>query len=343
VDGATPETCHACGFDAEAWTPHDAATLLDALGVWWRLALADLPADAVNRRPAPGVWSALEYGQHSALVTAVLRFAIEQVLDDDGTRLPPAPEGDGPAGAPVQLDAAVVVADLDREGHALAAVTRHADPDAWAHVGHSGDRRIQADAALRHAVHDASHHLMDVSRGLAALGAGPPSATGVVVQVNASNGGVPKRAVPEGWVSSSGLEGDHQAERLHHGRPFQALCLWSLEVIEELAADGHPIAPGAAGENVTLSGLDWSTLRPGALLRVDDVLAELSFPAIPCAKQTRWFSDGDFQRISHTRNPHLARWYAWVREAGAVRPGATVVLQPTDRPHGRGDPDGRPA
>jgi len=329
VDGVTPETCAACGFDAGAWTPHAAATLLDALGLWWRLALADLPADTVNRRPAPDVWSALEYGQHSALVTAVLRFAIEQILDDE-TRLPPAPEGDGSAGAPVQLAVDAVVADLDREGRALAAVTRRFDPEGWTRVGYSGERPIQAGAALRHAVHDASHHLMDVSRGLAALRAGAPSATGVVVQVNASDGGVPKHAVPEGWVSPSGLAGDHQAERLHHGRPFQALCLWSLEVIEELAADGHPIAPGAAGENVTLSGLDWSTLRPGALLRVDDVLAELSFPAIPCAKQTRWFSDGDFQRISHTRNPHLARWYAWVREAGVVRPGATVVLQPAD-------------
>jgi MOSC domain-containing protein YiiM len=141
---------------------------------------------------------------------------------------------------------------------------------------------------------------------------------------------VPKRPVAGGSVGRRGLAGDHQAERRHHGRPFQALCLWSTEVIDALAQAGHPISPGAAGENLTLSGLDWATLRPGARLRVGTALAELSFPATPCVKQTRWFADGDFGRIGHTRNPQWTRWYAWVREPGAVQPGDAAVVQPND-------------
>ena len=62
-----------------------------------------------------------------------------------------------------------------------------------------------------------------------------------------------------------------------------------------------------------------------------DALAELSYPAIPCPKQTRWFVDGDFARIGHARNPRLTRWYAWVREPGEVRAGAPAQLQPPDR------------
>jgi MOSC domain-containing protein YiiM len=329
VDGVTVETCAACGFDATAWTPHDAATLLDALGTWWRLGPVDVAPDLLNRRPAPDVWSPLEYARHSALVTAVLRVVIEQVLTEDGVRLPPPPDGAPPVGAPQLLDHETVVAHLEREGHALAALARGAEPTGWSHVGHAGHQRVQAGAALRHAVHDASHHLMDVSRGLASLGAGPTPRTGAVAQVNASNGGVPKHAVESGWINHAGLVGDHQAERRYHGRPFQALCLWSLEVIDRLAADGHPIAPGCAGENVTLAGLDWAAVGAGARLRIGDALAEVSFPAVPCAKQTRWFTDGDFARISHARNPHLARWYAWVREPGEVRPGSAVVLQPS--------------
>jgi len=330
MDGVTTETCAECGFDATAWNPHDAATLLDALGTWWHLGPSGLPAEVLNARPAREVWSALEYGQHSALVTAVLAAAIEQIVAADGATLPPAPQSAPGPGPVATLDPTVVVADLEREGHALAALTRRVDADAWTHVGRAGDQPIQAGAALRHAVHDASHHLMDISRGLAVLGTEPPAATGTVVQVNASNGGVPKRAVDAGWVDRAGLRGDHQAERRHHGRPFQALCLWSLEVIESLASDGHPIAPGCAGENLTLAGVDWAALRPGVRLRIGDVLAELSFPAIPCAKQTRWFADGDFARIGHDRNPQLARWYAWVRAPGEVRPGTTVTVQPTD-------------
>jgi len=189
---------------------------------------------------------------------------------------------------------------------------------------------VQADAGLLHAIHDATHHWLDVGRGLAALDVGTPAATGRVAQVNTSDGGVPKRAVPRATVGRRGLEGDRQAERLHHGRPFQALCLWSTEVIDELAGHGHALAPGAAGENLTLSGLEWASLRPGARLRVGTALAELSFPATPCAKQTRWFADGDFSRISHGRNPQWTRWYAWVREPGLVRAGDRAVLQPHD-------------
>ncbi|MBU3718381.1 MAG: hypothetical protein FGM45_08780, partial [Actinobacteria bacterium] len=78
-------------------------------------------------------------------------------------------------------------------------------------------------------------------------GHGPAKGTGAVVQVNTSKGGVPKGPVAEAYVGWRGIEGDVQKERAHHGRPFQALCLWSAEVIDRLRADGHPIDYGSAG------------------------------------------------------------------------------------------------
>ncbi len=135
-----------------------------------------------------------------------------------------------------------------------------------------------------HLAHEISHFQMDVGRELAAAGAGTPPARGLVDRVNVSGGGVPKLPTGGGGIGHAGLEGDRQADRKHHGRPFQALCLWSAEVIDELAAAGHPIGPGSAGENLTLSGIDWTALRPGARLRVGTALAELSFPAVPCAQ-----------------------------------------------------------
>jgi len=327
VDGRTPETCEECGFDARDWRVRDAATFFDALGYWWRLAAANVAAADLNRRPAPDVWSALEYGFHSAMVTAVLRGGIEQILETDGCELPPVPSAPATAGESAAVDPKVVLDALQDEGAALGSVAARRDV-AWTNVGHLDGATVQAEAALLHAVHDASHHLMDVARGLAAVGVATPRGTGLVERVNTSAGGVPKNPVAHGRVDRRGLDGDRQADRKHHGRPFQALCLWSADVIEALARDGHPIAAGCAGENLTLRGLDWRSLRPGSRLRIGSALVELSFPAVPCKKQTRWFADGDFKRIAYEVNPQWVRWYGWVREPGDVTPGDAVVVQP---------------
>ncbi|HKY75865.1 MAG TPA: MOSC domain-containing protein, partial [Acidimicrobiia bacterium] len=151
---------------------------------------------------------------------------------------------------------------------------------------------------------------------------------GVVAQLSASDGGVPKRAVTVAEVGDRGLIGDRQADRRNHGRPLQALCLWSTEVIEGLQAEGHPIQAGAAGENVTISGVEWTTLRTGVQLLIGDVLAEVSAYATPCAKNAGWFADRDFRRIDADRHPGWSRVYAWVREPGTIRPGDAVVVEP---------------
>ncbi|MEY2566777.1 MAG: hypothetical protein QOE35_1306 [Actinomycetota bacterium] len=331
MDGITPETCKECGFDARAWKVRDGVSLLAATGAWWEMALNGIDEADLNRRPAPTVWSVLEYGIHTALVLAMIREGVEVIMGTDGVALPAIPDGANAAAddADAELDPHAVVADLAREGNAIAALAKDADRATWTNTGTLPDGTvIQAAALYVHAAHDASHHQMDVSRGLAAIGAGTPKQLGTVVRVNASGGGVPKRSIGGAEVSHAGLDGDHQANRKHHGRPFQALCLWSSDVIAELAAQGHPIEAGSAGENVTVEGLDWSSLRPGARLRVGSAIAELSFPAVPCQKQTQWFSDGDFGRLAYERNPQWVRWYAWVRETGRVDEGDAVVVRP---------------
>ena len=290
---------------------------------------AEIGAEALNQRPAPGVWSTLEYGLHTAFVTAVIQVGLTAILAVDDARLPDPPTTAGGDDQPaLELDAPTVVTEIERAGHELAALARGAAPAEWAHRGQLATGPVQAEALLLHAVHDATHHQLDVGRGLAAIGAGTPPGRGRVVQVNASDGGVPKRAVATGTVGFDGLVGDRQADRRHHGRPFQALCLWSDEARRDLAGAGHAVEPGAVGENLTLSGIDWRTLRPGTRVRAGSALVEVSFPATPCHKQARWFTDRDFSRLSHEQHPAWARWYAWVREPGVVRAGDPVVVQP---------------
>ncbi len=155
-----------------------------------------------------------------------------------------------------------------------------------------------------------------------------PGSVGVVArvhQINLSKGGVPKLPVGSAIVDESGVVGDEQADRVHHGHPEQALCLFSLEVIERFQEEGHPIAPGSAGENLTISGLDWNDVVPGSRYRIgESVEFEVTGYATPCSKNAGWFVDGDFGRMSHRRHPGESRIYARVLAGGSITPGDPV-------------------
>ncbi len=153
------------------------------------------------------------------------------------------------------------------------------------------------------------------------------TAAGRVVQLSASNGGVPKLPLAEATVDTNGITVDRQADRRAHGGPRRALCLFALERIEALAAEGHPIAPGATGENVTTSGIDWNRVTPGARLRLgEEVLIEVTGYTEPCWKNAQWFLEGDFSAMDQEVRPGFSRVYARVLEGGDLRPGDPVEL-----------------
>ena len=148
-----------------------------------------------------------------------------------------------------------------------------------------------------------------------------------VHQINISNGGVPKTPVDHAVIGERGLTDDRQTDMVHHGSPDQALCLYSLEVIEGLRAEGHPIEPGFAGENLTLTGLDWHQIVPGLRIAIGaEIEAEVTDYTTPCSKNARWFIDGNFARMSQRLHPGESRVYAKILKGGVVRSGDEVVL-----------------
>ena len=177
-------------------------------------------------------------------------------------------------------------------------------------------------------LHAALHVLHELGRNHRANGAAAPTQTGSVHQISANNGGVPKLPIQQAMIGIRGIEGDRQQERKHHGRLWQAICLQSLEAIERMQAEGHSIAPGSAGENITVLGVDWATIRPNTRIRVGEALLEISLPAIPCRHNAQWFSDGDFMRMHHTKHPAETRWYATVIDPGPVATGDEIVVEP---------------
>ncbi len=154
----------------------------------------------------------------------------------------------------------------------------------------------------------------------------PDTSHGRLESINVSRGGVPKAKVFEALVTEHGLDGDRQGDARYHGGTDRAVVLFSLEVIQALQREGHPISVGTTGENLTVSRLDWTTLEPGAELQIGDVRLAITKYASPCEKIRPSFLTGDVTRISQKRHPGWSRLCARVITGGIVRVGDRVVV-----------------
>lgn len=145
-----------------------------------------------------------------------------------------------------------------------------------------------------------------------------------VTGLQRSAGGVPKTAVDRAAVRVDGMEGDRQAHRRFHGGPTRALCLYSQERIDALAEEGHPVARGVLGENVTIAGLDWATIRPGVRLAIGEIEVQVTAYAAPCEQIAHAFVDARFVRVGQKPNPGWSRVYVSILREGTIAVGDEV-------------------
>ena len=125
--------------------------------------------------------------------------------------------------------------------------------------------------------------------------------SGVLHSINVSDGGVPKLPRPAAEVRFGGVTGDRQRDLRNHGGPTRAVSLYSLELIQALRAEGHSLAPGAIGENLTLAGVAWERMVPGATLEVGEARLELTAYAAPCSNLLACFRATANSSASHKK------------------------------------------
>lgn len=161
-----------------------------------------------------------------------------------------------------------------------------------------------------------------------------------IVQINVSRGGVPKHPVVEGRVTFTRLEGDDWNDKRHHGLPGQAICLFSVELIEELKAEGYPLFPGALGENFTTEGIDYRTVRIGDTWHIgNQVVIRITKVRGPCRTITA-YGEGIIKALygQEVRQGNVNAWkwgrsgyYAEVLREGIVLPGDPIKHMPEER------------
>lgn len=126
-----------------------------------------------------------------------------------------------------------------------------------------------------------------------------PLACGSCASVNIGRG-IPKKQVQQALVTPLGLLGDSQSAPYiaiwgGHAGFNKAVMLWSSEVIAEVNADVQKSGPadfffGASGEQLTLSGVNWSLMKTGVRVSVGPVLLEVTYLKGPCKNLDRYFS-----------------------------------------------------
>lgn len=167
---AGDEACAGCGLlPGELHVRALGAQVRDeahALGE--RLVAAD--DDALRRRPAPGSWSALEYGVHVRDLLTVFAERIIRTLAEHEPELGwwdhEAAIADGMAN---ESDVAAVADDLGRNASKLSEALRLVGDDDWDRVGiRRGSERFTIELQARFALHEVVHHRADIDAALAA-------------------------------------------------------------------------------------------------------------------------------------------------------------------------------
>jgi hypothetical protein len=158
--------CPECGLDYDTITPADAAVAIRSFPRRYREAMAGIEEDVLAQRPAPEVWSAIEYTSHVAQLYGPMAEAQRRIRTEDHPEIRWERLPDPPVRPSAEL-----LADLENKAELLAKEIDATHRDDWQREGTLpwGDR--DALTMARNAVHEGSHHLRDIERGLAQLGA----------------------------------------------------------------------------------------------------------------------------------------------------------------------------
>ncbi len=133
-------------------------------------------------------------------------------------------------------------------------------------------------------------------------------------------------------VGTLGLNGDEVADHKNHGGPDKAVLAYSVDHYPywRQEAQNRDWTGGAMGENLTIAGLDETSVCVGDRWRIGtDVVAQVTQPRQPCWKQAKRWGIKDL--VVQILDTGRTGWYLRVLTEGALSPGDELTL--VARPH----------
>ena len=122
-------------------------------------------------------------------------------------------------------------------------------------------------------------------------------------------------------VHKLGLQGDIQANRVHHGGPDQAIYAYSQADADYWAAElQRELPPGIFGENLRVAGIDPTNAVIGERWKIGlDVEVEVTSPRTPCATFQRRMGEPQF--LKRFTGEGRVGAYLRVIKVGTIRAG----------------------
>lgn len=158
-------TCSECGFDVRAFPRERVGQMIRDNAEEWPRLLAR--SEVVKQRPAPDVWSALEYGCHVRDVFWLYDHRLMLMLTQDD---PAYPNWDQDAASVEdgyeEHEPSIVAEELRSAAAALADSFDKVPDDGWERTGRRSDgASFTIESFARYLIHDPIHHVADVRRG----------------------------------------------------------------------------------------------------------------------------------------------------------------------------------
>jgi DinB family protein len=161
--------CDECGYDYNEPARSDVAPRIRAFGPRFA-ALLDRAGPDVRTKPAPDVWSPLEYGCHVRDMFRAQRARIALALEQDTPFFTSIRRDERAVEERYnEQDAGAVGNEIEAATDELADALEALDDTGWARTGvytYPTEEVRTLEWVARHTVHEGVHHLMDIERQL---------------------------------------------------------------------------------------------------------------------------------------------------------------------------------